>query len=366
MRATPVPPTRAAWPGYAGALLAVACATLLGLALTPRFDIVNVAMLYLLAVVSVALRCSRGAAALTAAVSVAIFDLVFVPPRGTFAVHDLQYLLTFAILLAVALIVSELTRRTRHALEARAAAGAQAESERLRSALLASISHDLRTPLAVLLGAASTLAERGETLPAAERVALARSLQTRATDMADQVDKVLQMTRLELAPPDLKRDWTALAELAATVRARLKERLSAHPLVIDIPEHLPLVRVDAALIEQVLSNLLENVARHTPPGTPVVLAARAQGDTLRVTVEDLGPGMPVAALGRAFEKFRLRDQVASTGGGSSGLGLGLAICRAVVTLHGGTIEARERPGGGTVIRFTLPLQPLPPLPDPAA
>lgn len=361
---SPAPgPGRPRWIDHGAAVAAATLCTAIGLLITPRFDIVNVAMIYLLGVVVVALLCSRAAAVTGAAVSVAAFDFLFVPPQGTFAVGDLQYLLTFAIMLAVALLVSELMRRTSAAMAARAEAGAQAESERLRSALLASISHDLRTPLAVLLGAASTLAERGEQLPAAERVALARSLQTRAEDMAEQVDKVLQMTRLELSPPDLKRDWTSLAELAATVRVRLKERLAQHRLVVDIPDDLPLVRIDAALIEQVLVNLLENAARHTPPDTTVVLAAKVRDAALQITVEDLGPGMPVAAMRNAFAKFTARDQISDQAGSKSGVGLGLAICRAAVTLHGGAIEARARVGGGTLIRFTLPLEAAPPPPD---
>src|SRR5947209_13498426 len=142
----------------------------------PRFDLVNIAMVYLLAVVLVAQRYSRGPAIVTTVLSVAAFDLLFVPPQGTFSVNDIQYLLTFAIMLAVGLVISRLAENVRLQAEAQAKLAAAAETERLRSTLLASISHDLRTPLAVMSGASSSLAERGEKLSPEERRALAKSL----------------------------------------------------------------------------------------------------------------------------------------------------------------------------------------------
>src|SRR5262245_24041905 len=161
--------------GYAWAVVATAAATAAGLTLRPYIDPVNVAMLYLLAVVIVALRFSRGASAAAAILCVAVFDFVFVPPYLSFAVNDAQYLVTFAIMLAVGLVVSGLAESARREEQARVALAAQAEADRLRSTLLSSISHDLRTPLAVMSGASSSLAESGERLPAAERRALAES-----------------------------------------------------------------------------------------------------------------------------------------------------------------------------------------------
>src|SRR6185295_7979711 len=141
-----------------------------------RFDLVNIAMVYLLAVVIIALRYSRGPAIVTAVLCVGAFDFIFVPPAGTFTVDDVQYLLTFAVMLAVALIISRLTESVRQRASAQARLEVAAETERIRSVLLASISHDLRTPLAVMCGASSSLAERGERLSPAERQALAQSV----------------------------------------------------------------------------------------------------------------------------------------------------------------------------------------------
>ena len=343
------------WIGYACAAGAALLCTLIGLAMAPRFDIVNIAMVYLLAVVVIALRFSRGAAILSSVLCVAAFDFMFVPPQSTFTVEDVQYLLTFAIMLAVALVISGLMARGRRQAEARAALALEAETERIRSTLLASISHDLRTPLAVLTGASSSLAEGGERLSPAERVALAQSIYGQARDMSEQVAKVLQMTRLETGGIALERDWAAIPEIAGSVLARLSERLVGHRLMVDFPADLPLVRVDATLIDQALANLVENAARHTPAGTVVQVRGQHRGNELVVSVEDFGVGIDDHDIERVFDKFH-RGASAGAGGG---VGLGLAICRAIVRLHQGKAWAERIPGGGTAFRFTLPVEEAP-------
>jgi two-component system sensor histidine kinase KdpD len=352
--------TQRRWMGYAWAVGTCVACTLAGLAMYPRFDLVNIAMVYMLAVVVIALRQSRGAAAFVAALSVAAFDFVFVPPAGTFTVDDVQYLLTFVIMLAVGLIISGLVADVRRQAQAQAQAAlaVEAETERIRGTLLASISHDLRTPLAVISGASSSLAERGERMSSEERAALAQSVYQQARDMSEQVSKVLQMTRLESGAITPARDWVALSEIAESVIGRLGERLASHRLIVLLPPDLPLVHVDATLIEQALGNLLENAARHTPPGTVVQLRIVRNDDEVIVSVEDFGPGLSERDLDRVFAKF-------SRAGGEStagGVGLGLAICRAIVRLHGGRAWAEQLPGGFTAFRFSLPLEPVPAVP----
>jgi two-component system sensor histidine kinase KdpD len=322
--------------------------------MAPRFELVNIAMLYLLAVVVVALRFSRGPVIAASILNVAAFNFFFVPPRGTFSVEEPQYLLTFAMMLAVGLIISGLTGRVRARAKAQAELAIEAETERIRAALLASISHDLRTPLAVITGASSSLAERGERLSAEERHALAQSIFHQSREMSELVTKVLQMTRLESGAIALERDWDSLGEIAGAVLRRLRDRLATHMVMVDLPDDLPLVRVDASLIEQALGNLLENAARHTPPRTLIRLRAQRHGSELVISVEDFGPGLPEGDLERLFEKFHH--------GRAGGVGLGLAICRAVVQLHQGRIWAEQLPGGGTAFRFTLPLEEPPPVP----
>src|SRR6476646_972660 len=339
------------WLGYAWAVIATLACTLAGFAMRPRFDLVNVAMIYLLAVVIIALRFSRGPAITASVLCVLAFDILFVPPQGALTVDDVQYLLTFAIMLAVALIISRLVESVRGRAAAQAALEIEAETERIRSTLLASISHDLRTPLAVMAGASSSLEESGERLTAPERKALAKSIFDQAREMSEHVAKVLQMTRLEMS------------EIVGAVLARLSERMAAHRVIVELPDDLPLLRVDATLIEQAIGNLLENCAKHTPPGTIVRLRAQRRGEEIVITVEDYSGGLPERDVERVFAKFH-RGAVEGAG---TGFGLGLAICRAIVRLHGGRAWAESVPAGGTAFHFSLPLEEAPSVPpEPAS
>jgi two-component system, OmpR family, sensor histidine kinase KdpD len=342
------------WRGYACALGATAACTLAGLMLGAWLELVNIAMVYLLAVVLVALRGGRGPVVAASILNVAAYNFFFVPPRGTFHVEDPQYLVTFVMMLAVGLIVSWLTETVRVRAQAQADLAIQAETERIRNALLSSISHDLRTPLAVISGASSSLAEGGERMAAQERRALAQSIFRESQEMSELVAKVLQMTRLESGGLTLERDWCSIGEIAASVLRRLKPRLADHLVMVDLPADLPLARLDSALIEQALTNLLENAARHTPSRTLIRLRAHVVGGEMVVSVEDFGPGLPGGDLERLFEKFHP--------GRRGGVGLGLAICRAIVALHGGRIWAERLPGVGTAFRFSLPLETPPPMP----
>jgi two-component system sensor histidine kinase KdpD len=346
--------------GYLWAAVAAAACTAAGLAMWPRFDAVNVALMYLLAVVVVALRHSRGPAIAASVLCTLAFNFFFIPPRFTFTVDDPQYLLAFAIILAVGLIVSALTESARRRAQREARLAAEAEDERARSALLASVSHDLRTPLAVLSGASSTLAERGEQMSAEERRNLAESLYRQATNLSEHVAKVLQMTRLESEGIRIDRDWAAIPEIVGSALGRLAGRLKGHRVLPELPGDLPLVRVDAALIEQALVNLLENAAQHTPAGTVVRVRAWSQEAELVLSVEDFGGGLDQADMERVFMKFQH-----GRSGAGGGVGLGLAICRAIVRLHGGRAWAEAIPGGGTAFRFSLPVEPPPAMPPEA-
>jgi two-component system sensor histidine kinase KdpD len=498
------PSEKVRWPRYAWSVAATLAATLLGMAMIPVFELANIVMVYLLGVAIVAVRLGRGPAILASVLGVCAFDFFFVPPQLTFAISDVQYLLTFAIMLIVALLISNLTasvrlqaniaghreRRTAmlyamsrelaatrgqeamarvavrhvgevfesqvvvllpdadgriryprgestsgslrgadlgvaqwvqdhgrpaglgtdtlpgteslylplqgsqamlgvlsvlpanprrvllpeqfHLLETFAGqlalalersrlaeqaqqAGIAAETEGLRNALLASISHDLRTPLAVIAGASSSLAEKGDRMSAEERRALARSIYEQSREMSKLVINVLEMTRLEVGGIALDRDWHAIGEIAGSVLHRMRERLARHVVQIELPSEVPLVRVDATLVEQVFVNLLENAAKFTPPGTTVTLRAAVRDGELEVSVEDTGPGLPPGDPDRLFAKFhrgRTEDAI-------GGAGLGLAICRAIVHLHGGRIWAERRPESGAAFRFTLPVEEAP-------
>lgn len=348
--------------GYAWALLAVGACTLAGWLMTPRFDPVNVAMVYLLGVVLVALRFSLGPAIAAAIASVACLDFIFVPPFGTLKVDDVQYLLTFVIMVAVAVIIARLVAGIRRESAARNALVVEAEGERLRSTLLASISHDLRTPLAVMAGASSSLVEGGDRLPPADRDALARSIFDQASRMSEHVAKILQMTRLEAGAVELDRDWNSLAEIVAMALDQQGERLARRRVIVELAADLPLVRADASLLVQVFANLLDNAARHTPPDTVVRIRARRDAEEIVATVEDYGDGLANDDVERVFAKFHHGTAALPDGDPERGMGLGLSICRAIVTLHGGRTWAQRVPGGGAAFHFTLPLEPVPPVP----
>jgi two-component system sensor histidine kinase KdpD len=239
----------------------------------------------------------------------------------------------------------------RASLSAAAEAGrVAAETESLRNTLLASISHDLRTPLAAIAGAGSTLAERGRDLDDDMRTSLARSIEAKAVEMSEIVSNVLDLMRFESGQIALRRDGHALDDLIGSGLARVEERLSDHPVHIEVPNELPVLFVDGTLIVQVLANIFDNAAKYTPPGSMVHIEARLDADRVQVVIDDEGPGFPATHRDRLFDKFqRGQDE-----GSVAGAGLGLAICRAIIRAHGGEIRATDRPGGGARVEFFLP------------
>ena len=496
---------KARWPGYLWATAAVAAATGIAALMDPFFEPANQVMVYLLAVTLVATKLGRGPSIFTVVASVLAFDFFFVPPEWMFHVNDTQYLVTFAVMLAVGLIISNLAAniRTRaliagyreqrttalYAMSRELAAvdevedmvtigvkhvaqvfdsqavillvgrdgrvrrprgialsaslrGADlsvaqwvldhgepaglgtdtlpgtpahylplagsegrigvlailpanplrvfvpeqqrlletfasqialaleraqlastakaseldAESERLRNALLAAISHDLRTPLASIVGASSSLAERGDRMNERDRTELARAIHAEAQRVTGLIDNVLDMARLQSGAASLNRQWHPLEELVGATLKRLEKALAGHRVATHIPEDLPLVNVDGVLIGQLLANLLENAAKYTPKGTTVSISAEAGQDEVIVSVADEGPGLPPGEEERIFDKFHR----AAPEGPQSGVGLGLSICKAIVQVHGWTIAAENLPAGGAVFRFTLPLVGEPP------
>jgi len=266
-------------------------------------------------------------------------------PRHVLLPEQSHLLSTFAGQIALAL------ERARLA-EVAEQASVAAERETLRNTLLASISHDLRTPLAVMTAAGSTLAQHGSGLDEATRIELARSVETKAREMSELVSNVLDLVRLESGQVALRRDWQTLDDLIGSALAAYREKLAAYPTEVRLAADLQPVWADATLIVQVFSNLFDNIAKYTPPGTRVTITAVADAERnfVRVTVDDNGPGLPGGDPARLFDKFQRGHEEGSV----IGVGLGLAICQAILRAHGGQIEARRREGGGARFAFTLP------------
>jgi two-component system sensor histidine kinase KdpD len=226
----------------------------------------------------------------------------------------------------------------------------EVEAEQLRSSLLSSVSHDLRTPLAVITGSTSTLLRGGPGLGDATRQDLLKTVLEEAEHLNRLIRNLLDMTRLESGAVKIKKEWLPLEELVGAALDRVDTRLTDREVHVELPGTLPLVPCDAVLIEQVLINLLENAAKYS--AGPIEITGVRRGREVVVEVADRGPGIVAGQESRIFDKF----QRAGREGNAEGVGLGLTICRAIVTAHGGTIRAQNRPDGGAAFQFALPIE----------
>ena len=347
--------TSHSWRGYVAALVVAILCTGINWGLSHWFDPTNLAMIYLLGVVFTATRFSRGPSVVCALVGVIAFDFFFVPPVFTLRFGDTQYLLTALVLLVVGLVISSLAFNLRLQVNAATQAALAAQEERLRNSLLASISHDLRTPLAVIVGSASHLLDSDEQLSQQERQRLLRGLYDEAHHVSHVVSDLLDMTRLEAGAVKLDKQWYPVEELVGAALQRTKGQLAHHEVQIRLSAQLPLIHVDGVLLEKLLINLLENASKYTPPGSTIVITAERHDSQIRIEVADSGPGVPEHTAERLFEKFYRGEQE----GVISGIGLGLTICRAITQAHGGTISVRNRVEGGAAFTVLFPYEPPP-------
>jgi two-component system sensor histidine kinase KdpD len=236
------------------------------------------------------------------------------------------------------------------------------ESERLRNSLLSAISHDLRTPLTSLVGSADVLAANPRLDDDAR--AMARTIGEQSQKMVGLMNNLLDMARLQAGVVTLNRQWNALEEVIGSALRLLAKPLEGRSVETRIPADLPLLRVDAVLLERVFANLVENAAKYSPPGSGIAIAAQVEdidgARQVKVGVCDHGRGFPPQMVQHAFEKFTRGDNESST----PGVGLGLAICRAIVEAHQGRIWiAGQQPGQGATVCFTLPVETQPALPE---
>jgi two-component system, OmpR family, sensor histidine kinase KdpD len=339
---------------YVIALGVVALCTAISVPLRSHLVLSTFAMLYLLGVIVVSMRCRRRAAVLNALLSVTAFYYFCVPVHDSFVLEDSNYLITLVVMLIAALVISTLTFKTR----AQAADVINAEiaiqTERMRNSLLSAVSHDIKTPLASIYGAATGLLESGP-LNESQRQDLVESIAVEAERLNCVVTNLLEMTRLD-AGVELNRDWYPLEEILGAALTRVDKLLRGRNVVVNIPADLPLIRVDEVLIEEVFANILENAAKYTPPGTAIDVTAFESGDKVIIIIRDNGLGFPPGDEERVFDKF-FRGKTE----GTRGAGLGLAICKTIIQHHEGIITASNKPNGGAVLTVELPIGGTPPV-----
>ncbi|HYO24248.1 MAG TPA: DUF4118 domain-containing protein, partial [Lacipirellulaceae bacterium] len=226
-----------------------------------------------------------------------------------------------------------------------------AESEKLRSSLLSAVSHDIRTPLAGIAGASSTLAAAHDSLDPGTRGELLRTISEESERLSRLVDNLLQMTRLSSGKVVINRQWHPMDEVIGSTLSRMERQLGDRTIETQIEPDAVMIHVDALLIEQLLVNLVDNAAKYSPPDAPIEVAARRASDRIELDVADRGRGFAPGDERRVFDLFYRGSSVKSDRWGT---GIGLAICRAIAEAHGGRIEARNRPGGGALVRLSLP------------
>ncbi|MGZ5010734.1 MAG: ATP-binding protein [Methylobacter sp.] len=230
-------------------------------------------------------------------------------------------------------------------------ASLKAETESLRNELLSAISHDLRTPLTRISGAASALIESGCECPDEEKQDLGKVILEEAQRMSDLTSKILNMARLSTGEIILHQEWNALEEIVGSALNRLEKNLGPRPIRTLLPDSLPLLWIDAVLVEQVLTNLIENAIKYTPAGSPIDISAELLPTTVKITVSDYGLGIAKGMEEKIFDKFyRLESETQQ-----NGVGVGLTLCRTIIETHGGTIHAANLAGKGASFIIHLPL-----------
>jgi two-component system sensor histidine kinase KdpD len=319
--------------------------TLLGEFLKRRLEPTNIVMFYLLAVVIAAIRWGQGPAIVTSVASVLAFDFFLVPPYLTLNVHDIEYLFTFAAFLAVGLIVSALTSKVRtHII--------QRQTEKLHSALLNSISNDLKTPLVSITGTLSALLDSESKLGEQQKIELLETARGQSDRLNRIVNNLLDMTRTESGVLRISKKPCDLRDFIGASLQQLKDKVGSRNIKINIPMDMPEVALDFPYMLKALLNVIDNALKYSPDGSPLEIEASCVGNKVSVSVRDFGYGIPREDLGRIFDKFYRVQRAQNV----LGTGLGLSISKNIIEAHGGHISAESILGKGATLIIELPLE----------
>jgi len=337
---------------YVSAVIGVAAVTVACWLLTPLTGYGAISLIFLLGVLLAGMVLNRGPVLLVAALSALSWNFLFIPPLFTLHIAKLEDALTFATYFIIAITVGSLTAQ----LKAREHLAAQVqlaqESERLRKTLLDCVSHELKTPLAAIGAASQELSRFGPNIQDPQILKdLASEIRDGSRRLNRVVNNLLDMNRLESGVIRPKREWCDVRELLQSAVDTEHESINGRDIRLDVPEEIPLALVDHTLIEQAVAKLLANAGSHTPARLPIEIDAEYTNDHLLISVSDRGPGIPIEATERLFEKFYRGDN-RKTGG----LGLGLSIARGLIEAHGGRLTAENRDGGGARFTIRLPVR----------
>ena len=318
--------------------------TLLGEFVKKSLEPANLVMLYLLAVVIVAIRWGQGPAIVTSILGVLSFDFFLVPPYLTLSVDRIQYVFTFAGLLIVGLVISTLASKTREQV-------IQRQTEKLQTALLSSISHDLRTPLVSITGALTSLLDNNSNLSNAARKELLETAREESDRLNRLVSNLLDTTKMEAGALKILKNPCELRDILGASLEQLKEKTASRSIDIHIPRDFPEVPMDFSLMMKVFLNLIDNAIKYSSSCTPIVIKAVMFKDRVAIEIKDHGLGIPEGDLKRVFDKFYRVERPEQI----TGTGLGLSICKGIIEAHGGQIAAQNNTDKGVTFIITLPL-----------
>ena len=311
----------------------------------------GVAFIQLLALSVIAMFFDIAPVLLTAILSVLIWQFFFLKPRLSWYIVDDEDRIMLSMYFIIAMVNAVLTYKIRQIEKVARQREEKAQLLKLYNTLLNSLSHELRTPIATIIGSTDTLLADAHRLTADDQQNLLLEISIASIRLNRQVENLLNMSRLESGFIQPKKDWCDLHELVYDVVKRLDEQLKYHALQIEVDETLPLFKLDYGLMEQVLHNLVYNAAQYTPHGSRIKISATSAGDELTIKVEDNGRGFPVEEIDKVFEKFyRLKNTKAG------GTGLGLSIVKGFVEAHNGTIDLQNNIFGGATFAITLPAE----------
>ncbi len=313
----------------------------------------SVALILLFTVSLLAMRFSLLPVLVAAALSALIWDFFFIPPHFTFTVGSTEDMLMLSSYFIIALLNGVLMARIRKAEEVARQKEERAKAIKLYDTLFNSLSHELRTPIATIIGASDNLLSPELELSQESKLRLYQEINSASERLNRLVDNLLNMSRLDSGFIRPKLDWCDLGELVYTVVNRMERELKKHPVNISVPQHLPLFKLDFGLMEQVLTNILYNAAVYTPAGSPISIQCDKVGDFCSIKIADSGPGFPSEDVELVFEKF-YRSKNARTGG----VGLGLSIAKGFVDAHQGSIKLENRREGGAMFTITVPAETL--------